>query len=84
MAPFNYSAPAEIFGSGGVGKRKHPVRYQRFSSGAHAVRFVIEGVPATLLTGIVLESDEDRFDHAGIRALYDSPDYPLERESPAR
>jgi hypothetical protein len=83
MANFDYSAPAELFGSGGTGRRKHPIRYRRFSSGADAVRFAIEGVPAALLAGIVLESDEDRFDHAGIRALYDSPNYPLAKEAPA-
>lgn len=53
--------------------------YRRFDSGAAAVRFAIEALPPALLSGAVLESDEQRFDHRGIRALYDSADYPLAR-----
>ena len=79
MPHFDYSAPAEIFGNAGNRRKRHPIRYRRFTSGADAVQYAIEGVPADLLAGITLESDEDRFDHAAIRALYDSPDYPLAR-----
>ena len=78
--PFDYTAPAEIFGSGGTARRRHAMAYRRFASGAHAVRFAIEGLPAALLAGVVLESDDQRFDHLAIRALYDSPDYPLARD----
>lgn len=81
MSPFDYSAPAELFGNRGKRGRPHPIRYRRFPTGADAVQFAIEGVPAELLVGITLESDEDRFDHAGIRALYESPEYPLARHA---
>ena len=79
MASFDYEAPAELFGNRGKRGRPHPLRYRRFPTGADAVQFAVEGVPADLLIGLTLESDEDRFDHSGIRALYDSPDYPLAR-----
>ena len=81
MSQFNYAAPAELFGNRGHKGRPHPVRYRRFASGAEAVRFAVEAVPAALLVGLTLESDEDRFDHSGIRQLYESPDYPLDRDA---
>ena len=37
-----------------------------------------------LLLGAFLEVEEERFDGKGIRALYDSPDYPLPPASPRR
>ena len=79
MAKFDYSAPAEIFGTGGFSRQRKTIAYRRFPSGAEAVRFAVEGVPASLQRGIVLESDEDRFDHRDIRALYDAEQYPLPR-----
>jgi len=36
-----------------------------------------------LLLGAFLEVEEERFDGKGIRALYDSPDYPLPRRRTA-
>lgn len=83
MPRFDYTAPAEIFGSGGFSKRRHPVAYRRFESGAEAVRFAVEQVPTAFLVGMILESDEERFDHRGIRTLYDSAKYPLVRDEPA-
>ncbi len=35
-----------------------------------------------LLLGAFLEVEEERFDGKGIRALYDSPVYPLPRRKP--
>ena len=79
MINFDYSAPAELFGNPGSGKRRRSVTYRRFASGAEAVRFAVEGMPAALLAGITLQAEDDRFDHRGIRALYDSTEYPLAR-----
>jgi hypothetical protein len=83
MPVFDYAAPAEIFGSGGFSRRRHPIPYRRFNTGAEALRFAVEEIPASLLAGLVMEADENRFDHVEIRALYDSGDYPLERHDPA-
>lgn len=82
MSNFDYAAPAEIFGSRGFSKGRHPIAYRRFETGAEAVRFAVEDIPAALMAGIVLEVDENRFDHREIRALYDSGDFPLARHDP--
>jgi hypothetical protein len=78
MSKFNYSAPAELFGS--PGRQRRSVTYRRFASGAEAVRFAVEGISEGLLAGVTLQADDDRFDHRAIRALYDSTSYPLTRK----
>ena len=76
---FDYAAPAELFAGASRGFSRRPVQYRRFPSGAEAVRYAIEVLPAELLVGAVLEVDEDRFDGKQIRDLYDSQEYPLRR-----
>lgn len=78
MSKFNYSAPAELFGS--PGRQRRSVSYRRFASGAEAVRFAVEGISDALLAGVTLQADDDRFDHRAIRALYNSASYPLPRK----
>ncbi len=53
--------------------------YRRFDSGAEAIRFAIEELPSDVLFGTVLEVNEQRFDAAQIRKLYESKAYPLQR-----
>jgi hypothetical protein len=79
MTTMNWAASAELFSSIGQRKRRQAIAYRRFSTGAEAVRFAIEELPAAALIGVVLEAEETRFDHRDIQALYDSPDYPLPR-----
>ena len=79
---FGYEAPAELYSSGSSkSSHKHPVSYRRFDSSAEAIRFAIEELPELLQRGTVMEVGDDRFEFADIRALYDSEDYPLERDA---
>jgi hypothetical protein len=81
MNDFDYAAPAEVFACRSRGSSPRPVTYRRFESGAEAIRFAIEELPAEVLFGTVLEVDEQRFGAADIRKLYDSKAYPLQRRT---
>jgi hypothetical protein len=59
--------------------RKSPIGYRRFETAAEAIRFAVEEIPTPLLVGAILEVDEQRYDHRGIRELYDRDAYPLAR-----
>jgi hypothetical protein len=78
---FDYNAPAEIF-AGRSMRGPRPMRYQRFETGAEALRFAIEVLPRANLLGAILEANERRYWHAEIRKLYDSSNYPLLRKEP--
>jgi hypothetical protein len=79
MMAFDFDAPAELFSSAGQGAARGPMYYRRFATGAQAIRYAIEGLPAALLRGSVIEVDEERFGARQIRELYDCPAYPLAR-----
>jgi hypothetical protein len=76
VTQFNYSAPAELF----PGKNKlRQLRYRRFSSAAEAVRYVIEDLPKDQVNASTLEVNEQRFNGAQIRELYNASAFPLDR-----
>jgi len=75
---FDYNAPAEVFVAPRRPARSR-ARYQRFDTAAEALRFVIEGLPASALPSAYLLVEEARFRSAEIRYLYDSVGYPLPR-----
>jgi hypothetical protein len=79
---FNYRAPAELFAPKGRPGPKQPVTYKRFPTAAAAIRYAIEELPQAGLAAAILEVEESRFDHAGIRALYESKAYPYRRAKP--
>ena len=85
---FDYTADAELFDSGspaesssGKGRRfrRQPLGYRRFARAADAIRFAIEEMAPQLLRSACLQVEEERFDSQGIRRLYESTDYPLDR-----
>jgi hypothetical protein len=79
MTSFNFDAPAELFASRGRGSMRQPVTYQRFVSASEAIRFAMEVLAENRLGGTVIESGDVRLEAAEIRALYESPAYPLPR-----
>jgi hypothetical protein len=83
MNDFDYAAPAELFACRSRGSSPRPVTYRRFDSGAEAIRFAIEELPADVLFGTVLEVNEQRFDAAQIRKLYENKAFPLQRRDTA-
>lgn len=81
MSSFDYTAPAEVFACKSRGSSPRPVTYRRFDTGAEAVRFVIEELATDVVYGTVIEVNEQRFDAAQIRKLYESTGYPLPRRA---
>jgi hypothetical protein len=82
MRSFNYTKSAELFPAAIRKKRRAGFAYRRFDTAADAVRFAIEELPADSLNGAYLQVGEARFDKNGIRDLYDSVEFPLERRLP--
>jgi len=78
MTKFNYDAPAELFPAP-TRKTRKAGKYRRFDSAADAIRFVVEELPAPMVSGTILETEDERVAGDAIRALYDSSDYPLKR-----
>jgi len=81
---FSYDTAAELFPAALRKKKRTGVAYRRFDSAAAAVRYAIEELPADSLNGAYLQVDEARFDHHGIRTLYDSEEFPLQRRALVR
>jgi hypothetical protein len=64
--------------------RRNGMSYRRFETGAQAIRFAVEELPAEGLAATVLEMGGERFYSSAIRSLYDSAEYPLPRRACAR
>lgn len=79
---FDYGSAAELAAKKGHKFTRQPPGYRRFARAADAIRFAIEEMAPQLLQGARLEVDEERFDSQGIRRLYESSDYPLDRAAP--
>jgi hypothetical protein len=82
MAAFNFNTEAELFPAAIRKKKRAGFAYRRFPTAAEAVQFAIEQLPADSLNGAYLQVDEARFDQSGIRTLYESDAFPLQRNRP--
>ena len=78
LSGFDYGASAEFFMRRTRTAKRQPT-YKRFDTAAEAVRFVVEELPAAVLTGAYLLVAEARFGVEEIRSLYESTGYPLPR-----
>ena len=76
---FDYDARADLFVAGNHISRRKPLEYKPFKYASEAIRYAMEELPRERLGGICMETDELRFDSGGIRKLYESEAYPLER-----
>jgi hypothetical protein len=80
-AMFDYEASAELFfGHPGVRSRSK-VGYRRFPHASTAVLFAVEQLAPAMLNGTFLEVNENRFNAAEIRSLYEHEDFPLVRKT---
>lgn len=78
---FDFSAGAELYILSARGARGRATGYRRFTSAAEAIRFAIEEIPEQLLIGVVMQVEDERFDHKALRELYACEEYPLSRPS---
>jgi hypothetical protein len=60
--------------------RRTPTGYRRFATAAEAIRFAVEEFPAIRTIGAWMQVGDERFDGDEICRLYESGDYPLQRD----
>jgi hypothetical protein len=75
----DYLVPAEVYATPGRGVRR-AMFYRKFPSLAAAVQFVAEDLPPGMVHAAV-ETEDERFEGADLKALYEAEDYPLPRIS---
>jgi hypothetical protein len=84
MTAFDYAARVDLFVGRGSFSHRRPLEYKPFPCASAAIRYAMEELSPEQLGGICLVADELRFDGDGIRKLYESEAYPLERKKTSR
>ena len=79
MINFDFTAPADVFAFVARGARKRAMTFRKFDTGAEAVHHAIELLDAGGPGGLVIETDDGRFEGTQIRALDEDSGYPLPR-----
>jgi hypothetical protein len=82
MSDFDFSVEAELFPPRIRKSAGARFRYRRFDNAAEAIRFAVEELPADVLFGSIIETDDERLSAKNIRELYESQAYPLARRKP--
>jgi hypothetical protein len=80
MPEFKFDSPAEVYcqkvakigGRGGLA-------YRRFNTGAEAIRFAVEHLPAEHFSSCTVEVDGEHYGAEELRSLYESALYTLPR-----
>ena len=78
---FDYGTPAELFMAKRKGGARQPLGYRRFTTAAEAIRFAVEDFPAMRALGAWMQVGDRRFDSDDIQRLYESSEYPLQRNA---
>jgi hypothetical protein len=78
-ATFDYGVPAKLFIAERKDGPRQPLNHRRFATAAEAIRFAIKELPAVRALGAGMQVGDERFDGDGIRRLYKSDNYPLQR-----
>ncbi len=71
MENFDHTSPAELFVGSGRGRNRRGLEYHRFNTGDEALTYVRKHFSGDLLSGVVLQIDDERFDEAQIRLHLD-------------
>jgi hypothetical protein len=74
----DFGEPADLYPGG---DRHHRVSYRRFKTLAAAVAYSVERLGGPQLAGATIETDEERYDSAQIRALYLREDFPIQHRN---
>ncbi len=81
MGRFDYTTEAALYTAKSTNFGRKGLEYRRFDHAAEAIRFAIEVLPSRVLGGCALEVDDERIVGRAIRALYESAEFPLARNS---
>ena len=69
LEPFDFTAPADIFLRRARLPGRAPLTYRRFRTAAEAIAYANDELPAPFRASVIMEVQEQRYDHNAIKAL---------------